>query len=162
MIFATVGMQLPFDRLISAIDAWAGRSGRRDVVAQIGSSQLRPRFIDYQPFFSPPDYARYFAQAELVISHAGMGCILNAMSQGKPILVMPRSASLHEHRSDHQFSTARRFRELGRILVAMDERELDAQLSHLESVPSALRTGPYASPELLQALRAFVLGERVL
>lgn len=156
MIFVTVGTQLPFDRLIRAIDAWAGRTDRRDILAQIGPSDLRPQFIEYRPFLSPVEFSQHFAAAELVIAHAGMGSIISAMSQGKPILVMPRSASLHEHRNDHQISTARRFRELGRILVAMDEHELDAQLNRLESIPIASPAGLYASPELLDAVRAFV------
>lgn len=161
MIFVTVGTQLPFDRLIGAVDAWAGRTGRRDVLAQIGPSQLRPQFIEYRPFLPPPEFSRHFASAELVIAHAGMGSIISAMSQGKPILVMPRRASQHEHRNDHQLSTARRFREMGSILVAMDENELEEQLSRVESIPTASRTGPHASPELLATIRACLLGGRV-
>ncbi len=160
MIFVTVGTQLPFDRLISTVDAWAGRTGRRDILAQIGPSQICPQFIEYRPFFSPPEFSQHFTAAELVIAHAGMGSIISAMSQGKPILVMPRSAILHEHRNDHQISTARRFREMGRIMVAMDEHELEAQLNRLESIPVASWTGLYASPELLDAVRAFILEER--
>ena len=161
MIFVTVGTQLPFDRLVTAVDAWAGRTGRRDVLAQIGPSKLRPQFIEYRAFFSPTEFSRHFAAADLVIAHAGMGSIISAMSQGKPILVMPRSASLSEHRNDHQLATARHFRELGRIPVAMDEQELDAQLSRLESIPTASRTGLYASRELLAVVRTFLSGESV-
>lgn len=160
MIFVTVGTQLQFDRLVRVVDAWAGRSGRGDILAQIGPSKLRPRFIEYRRFLSPTEFSRHFARAELVIAHAGMGSIIGAMSQGKPILVMPRSARLCEHRSDHQFFTAQRFREMGCILVAMDEDELEAQLNRLESIPAASRTGRYASPELLDAVRSFIGGER--
>jgi UDP-N-acetylglucosamine transferase subunit ALG13 len=162
VIFVAVGTQLPFDRLIAAVDAWAGRTGRQDVLAQIGPSKLCPQFIEHRAFFSPAEFSRHVAAADLMIAHAGMGSIISAMTEGTPVLVMPRSAALSEHRSDHQLSTARRFRESGRILVAMDERELDAHLSHLESVPTARRTGRYASQELLVAVRAFVLGEKVL
>jgi UDP-N-acetylglucosamine transferase subunit ALG13 len=160
VIFVTVGTQLPFDRLIRAVDAWAGRTGRRDVLAQIGPSGLRPQFIEYKSFLAPTEFTRHFAGAELVIAHAGMGSIISAMSQGKPILVMPRCANLHEHRNDHQLATARRFRELGRILVAMDAQELDAQLNHVQSIPAASRIGLYASSELLTAVRAFVSGDK--
>ena len=161
MIFVTVGTQLPFDRLIRVVDAWAGRTGRLDVLAQIGPSQLRPEFIQFQPFFSPAEFSRHFASADLVIAHAGMGSIISAMSQGKPILVMPRSAGLHEHRNDHQVATARRFKELGRIQVVMDTQELDAQLSRVENIPKASRTGRYASSELLAAVRVFLSGDGV-
>ncbi|MFZ4536449.1 glycosyltransferase [Propionivibrio sp.] len=156
MIFVTVGTQLPFDRLIRTVDAWAGRTGRRDILAQIGPSELHPQFIEYHPFLSPPEFTRHFSNAELVIAHAGMGSILSAMSLGKPILVIPRRAGLNEHRNDHQFATARCFKETGNILVALDEQELGAQLSRLESIPAASRIGLYASPELLAAVRAFL------
>lgn len=162
MIFVTVGTQLPFDRLVRAVDAWAGHTGRRGILAQIGPSELRPEFIEYQPFLSPMEFSHHFASADLVIAHAGMGSILSAMSQSKPILVMPRRASLNEHRNDHQLATARYFKELGRILVAMDEQELDAQLSRIESTPMASRIGRYASPELLAAVRTFLSSDRIL
>ena len=35
MIFVTVGAQLPFDRLVDTVDAWAGRKGDTEVLAQI-------------------------------------------------------------------------------------------------------------------------------
>lgn len=156
MIFVTVGTQLPFDRLIRTVDAWAGRTGRQDIVAQIGPTELRPQFIEHHPFLSPVEFAYHFSNAELVIAHAGMGSIISAMNQGKPLLVFPRRASLNEHRNDHQLATARRFRELGHILVAMDEQELGAQLDRLESIPAASRIGLYASPQLLTAVSGFL------
>lgn len=162
MIFVTVGTQLPFNRLISVVDAWAGRTGRRDVLAQIGPSELRPQYIEFRSFLSPTEFTRHFASADLVIAHAGMGSIISAMTESKPILVMPRRASLNEHRNDHQLATARCLKELGRVLVAMDAQELDAQLRQVESIPAASPIGRYAQPELLAAVRAFLCGDREL
>ncbi len=81
------------------------------------------------------------------------------MSQAKPILVMPRRASLGEQRNDHQLATARRFKETNRIMVAMDENELSEQLDRLGALPEASRIGPYASAELLSAISRFIAGE---
>lgn len=162
MIFVTVGTQLPFDRLICAVEAWAARTGRRDILAQIGPTTLRPQFIQYRPFLSPTEFTRHFTSAELVIAHAGMGSILSAMTQGKPILVMPRRAHLNEHRNDHQMGTARRFKEMGRFMVAIDEHELDAQLSQLESMPGPSRIGFYASSELLAKIREFIADDSAI
>ena len=50
MIFVTVGTQLPFDRLIRAVDNWAKAAGRRDVFAQIGPASYRPLHIDSADF----------------------------------------------------------------------------------------------------------------
>jgi UDP-N-acetylglucosamine transferase subunit ALG13 len=156
VIFVTVGTQGPFDRLIKAVDYWAGRTGRTDVMAQVGTSAYTPRHIQHSPFISPTLCGRYMADSQLIVSHAGMGSILSALELGKPILVMPRLASLGEHRSEHQLSTARHFRERGTIYVAMDEHELVSRLEAALTLETPIRIGPHASPELISRVRSFV------
>ena len=156
MIFAVVGTQLSFDRMIRQVDEWAGRSGRTDIVAQVGWSDLKPRNIEFHGFIPPAQFARNLDAAELVIAHAGMGTILSALGLGKPIIVMPRLARLNEHRNDHQLATARRFKALGRIMVAMDEQELGARLDRFEFQPPSARIAPFATDELLARVRKFI------
>ena len=156
MIFLTVGTQLPFDRLVRAVDDWAGRTGRSDIVAQIGPSELSPRHLQFQRFVSPAEFVQHLTAADLIISHAGMGSIIHALELGKPILVMPRRADLDEHRNDHQLATARRFLESGRIMVAMDEYELSAQLEVLRRPPPGPRIGRFATDGLLSSVRNFI------
>jgi UDP-N-acetylglucosamine transferase subunit ALG13 len=156
VIFLTVGTQFPFDRLVRAVDEWAGESGRDDVVAQIGPSEYVPRFIRYHSFVSPLKFGEYVSEAQLIISHAGMGTILNALGRGKPILVMPRQARFNEHRNDHQMATARRCEKFGRILVAMDEQELADQLNSLRDFNASDRIAPFASNELLANVKQFI------
>jgi UDP-N-acetylglucosamine transferase subunit ALG13 len=107
MIFVTVGVQLPFDRLVRAVDAWAGERMRSDVFAQIGPSQYRPQHIEFRAFVEPPEFRRLVECADAVVAHAGMGSIITALELAKPLIVMPRRAELGEHRNDHQLSTAR-------------------------------------------------------
>ena len=135
MIFVTVGTELPFDRLIGVVDAWAGRTKRADVFAQIGDSYKRPLHIGYKTFIEPAEFARRFAEAQVIVSHAGMGTILSALQFQKPIVVMPRRAALQEHRNEHQLATARRLAALGKITVAFDEAELrrSGSLSELKA-----------------------------
>ena len=49
MIFVTVGAQLPFDRLVSVVDEWAGSTGRSDVFGQIARGK-RPRHFESVDF----------------------------------------------------------------------------------------------------------------
>ena len=156
MIFVTVGTQLPFDRLVRTIDEWAGRSGRRDVFAQIGPSSYEPQHIQYAPFITADDFQRRTCQAHVIIAHAGMGSIISALELGKPILVMPRRAALGEHRSEHQVGTVKHFIAQGRINVVMDEAALSDQLDRLNELVVAGRISHVASPRLLRALREFV------
>jgi UDP-N-acetylglucosamine transferase subunit ALG13 len=159
MIFVTVGTQISFDRLIRTIDQWADAQGRSDVFAQIGPRAYQPRNFQWSEFLDAPDFRRRVASSDVIIAHAGMGSIITALEFGKPIIVMPRLASLREHRNDHQLATAHRFLAQGRIDVAFDERELLVRLNHLqEFLASDRKAGisAVASPELLHALRSFI------
>ena len=74
----------------------------------------------------------------------------------KPILVMPRRASLGEQRNDHQLATARRLSQIGKVDVAVDEGELRQRLEALDTLKPRDAIGPYASGELTDAIRAFI------
>jgi UDP-N-acetylglucosamine transferase subunit ALG13 len=158
VIFVTVGTQLPFDRLIEAVDAWAGTRGAGDVFAQIGPSGLVPRHIESAPFISPAECRERMREADAIVAHAGMGTILSALQLGKPLLVMPRMASLGEHRNEHQSATAQRFEALGRVAIAPDSAALAIKLDELHALTARERISPYASDRLIGALSTFING----
>jgi UDP-N-acetylglucosamine transferase subunit ALG13 len=162
VIFVTVGTQLTFDRLIEAVDAWAGAEPGRAVFAQIGPSRLKPRHIEHAQFISPQECRERMLTAEAIVAHAGMGTILTALEMGKPLLVMPRRAALGEHRNDHQLATAHRFAELGKVKVAFDEAQLPVRLDELDGVSAQPRISPHASEDFVAALRAFIIGRPLL
>lgn len=159
MIFVTVGAQMSFDRMVRAVDDWAGRRGRQDVFAQIGPTDWRPTHVTWTQFLEPPEFAERVKEAEVIIAHAGMGSIITAMTTGKPILVMPRRGDLRETRNDHQIATAKRFRELGRVAVAFDESELNERLDSLDELKSDSCVGPWASDQLISSIRTFITGD---
>jgi exopolysaccharide biosynthesis glucuronosyltransferase PssE len=158
VIFVTVGTDGPFDRLIRVVDGWAGETGRSDVFAQIGRTSLRPSHIEYVQFLDPRQFRVRFMTATVVVSHAGMGTILSALHHCKPILVMPRRASFGEQRNEHQLATAKHLRDLRKITVASDETQLLEQLGRLEQLVAKEPIGPYAQPQLLAAISAFIHG----
>jgi UDP-N-acetylglucosamine transferase subunit ALG13 len=165
MIFVTVGTDGPFDRLVTTVDRWAGETGRADVVAQIGRSKLQPTFMRSHHFLDPRQFAEYFASADVIVAHAGMGTILSALRYQKPLLVMPRRATLGEQRNEHQLATARRLQEMGKVSVAFDEDELLRRLGRIHELHAKDSIAPYAEPRLIAAIRQFVhapeLGELV-
>lgn len=155
MIFVTVGTDLPFNRLVQAVDAWAGKTGRQDVFAQIGATPWRPKHIRWQAFLEPQEYRHHFSSAHVIVSHAGMGTILSALQFGKPILIMPRRAALREQRNDHQLATARHFAASGKVTVAIDDGTLRQALSNLDALVARTEIGAFASPELIRAIKEF-------
>ncbi len=158
MIFVTVGAQMPFDRLVRAVDSWAGRAGRSDVFAQIGPTDWRPENLRFERFLAPPVFREKVAAASAVVAHAGMGSILTALELGKPILVMPRRGDLRETRNDHQVATAERLAELGRVHAAYDENQLTAMLDRIDDMVSTGSIRGHASDELLDTIRTFIHG----
>lgn len=159
MIFVTVGAQMPFDRMVRAVDEWAAARRRSDVFAQISETDYRPAHIEWTKFIEPVEFRSRVAEARVLVAHAGMGSILTALEAGKPILVMPRRGDLRETRNDHQVATARRFCGLGKIAVALDERELPARLDELDQLAASERISPWASDRLIAAVSAFIRGE---
>jgi UDP-N-acetylglucosamine transferase subunit ALG13 len=156
VIFVAVGTQAPFDRLVQAVDAWAQRSGRRDVFAQIGRDAWRPRHIEWVESLAPRAFSARVAAAEVVVAHAGMGTILTALELGKPVLAMPRRAALREHRNDHQVDTANKLAALGLVTVASDERELVERLDRLEELKAGHPARAGQLERLIETLRRFL------
>jgi UDP-N-acetylglucosamine transferase subunit ALG13 len=156
VIFVTVGAQMPFDRLVHAVDGWARAHACKDVFAQIGPGARPPQYIRSEPFLAPDRFRQVVEEAELVIAHAGMGTILTALVLQKPVLVMPRREQLLETRNDHQVATAERLARMGYVTAARDERELVARLETSLPLPRPERIGAHASPELLRALDDFI------
>lgn len=130
MIFVTVGNMDPFDRLIKAMDHWAGQQASPvEILAQIGTGTYRPENLQYVDFLTPAEYKQKFGQADLVVSHAGMGSIITALEAYKPMVIMPKLASLGEQRNEHQMATAKRFKRSALIQVAYDVDELYEKLA---------------------------------
>jgi UDP-N-acetylglucosamine transferase subunit ALG13 len=155
MIFVTVGTVLPFDRLIKAVEA-AVEQGliTEPVVAQVGQGGYRPKHLEWTETMNRPLFERTVEEATAIVSHAGIGTIMDALAKNKRLLVVPRRASLGEHVNDHQVATARKFAELGHVLLAYDEREIPAKLAALESfVPVPRHADPAG---VIARLRAFL------
>jgi UDP-N-acetylglucosamine transferase subunit ALG13 len=155
-IFIVVGTQEPFDRMIKIIDLWAGKNNKHTFFAQISNAQYAPKAFPYTDFISPELFDEHFNNADLIISHAGMGTIISALTIGKPIIVMPRLASNHEHRNDHQLATARSFEKLGYVKAAFNEPELLQALDETENIIPAGKIGPGASLKLIETIQNFI------
>lgn len=158
-LLLTVGAQMPFDRLVCAMDGWAATHPEVRVVAQVGDSAHVASHLRASPFLAPEAFDRACDDADAIVGHAGIGTLFAAFERGKPVLVMPRRAELRETRNDHQIATAKRFGARDSVVVVWDETELAAGLETLlvrvrsgsRMREPSLRQGP-----LFDAIRAFV------
>ena len=155
MIFITVGTQLPFDRLIQSLDDYF--TGLDDAVfAQVGPSDIKLKNIPFADFVSPSKADELFQEASLIIAHAGMGSILTALKYKKPILVVPRKASLGEHRNEHQMATAEWVKKLPGVIVADDEKVAVEFLKKRSELINGHSIPEFAEERLLQFVTDYI------
>ena len=154
MIFASVGTQLPFPRLMRAL---AEVDTAEDICAQIGEDEATYPF-DTHRFLKREDYRHLTQSARVLVAHAGMGSVLTAMQIRKPLILMPRRAHLGEHRTDHQIHTVDKLHGRDGLYIAHSTAELRAHLAGPLSPASSQISAERQA--LVQTLRAFVMQQR--
>jgi UDP-N-acetylglucosamine transferase subunit ALG13 len=157
VIVVTVGTnEAPFDRLLHAVGELPGDE---EILVQHGSSALKPavaKCVDFLPF---DELVALVSQARVVVTHAGVGSIMVALSQGKRPIVVPRLTRFGEAVDDHQLPFARRLAERGLVTLLEDELELASAIGRVHDVvtlDSSARSG--LAGELAGYLRLLVDG----
>jgi UDP-N-acetylglucosamine transferase subunit ALG13 len=127
VILLTIGTQLPFDRLVRAMDDLAATLSE-EIFAQIGHASYTPVHMQWAPTLRPDEFEAKFTSASVIVSHAGIGTILTAQKYRKPLVLVPRLAQYGEHRNDHQLATANQVKDKVGVYIASDVNELPALL----------------------------------
>jgi UDP-N-acetylglucosamine transferase subunit ALG13 len=153
VIFVTVGTnEARFDRLLHAVDALAVDE---EIVAQCGSSPVRPsnaRCVDFLHF---DDMVEHIRRAQVVVAHAGVGTVLVALANGRRAIVVPRLQRYGEAVDDHQLGFARRLHEVGLVHLVEDPFDL-AEALRLPLDPPAANGHVNG---LAEELQAYLVGE---
>ncbi|WP_254051179.1 glycosyltransferase [Stenotrophomonas sp. ESTM1D_MKCIP4_1] len=139
------------------MQAWADQHPDTEVIVQAGEHDFISSTMKVHKSLDQQEFVKLIATCEVFISHAGMGNIITALELGTPLLIVPRRATLGEHRNDHQIDTAERFGKYPGVAVATDLPELMAQVDSLRH--GSRSASAEASPEkekLLNAVRSFV------
>lgn len=155
-ILVTVGAQMPFARLVDAVDRWAATRPDASVLAQIGDQDPPPEHLDHVTMLLPEQLRTHISEAEIVVAHAGMGTIITCLELGTPLIIFPREGARFETRNDHQMATADHFGDRPGIWVAGDQDELVRLLDDRARLGTETPTAPTTSPHLLDTIRDFV------
>jgi len=151
MIYVTIGTHpVPFDRLIAAMEAFA-RTTSEEVIIQAGMSEIPFQYARHLTFVSWDESRRYIESARVVVSHAGVGTLIDAISVNARIIVWPRLASYGEAANDHQMEIAHVLSEQKRVIMVNNAEELVAALRR-DELPMSSVDGASGS-RLTDALR---------
>lgn len=123
MIFVCLGTQdKSFERLLNTIE----KSNIQDkIIAQIGFTNFNSGKMELYKYLDKDEFSRYLNEADIVITHGGVGTIMEALSLNKKIIACPRLAKYHEHQNDHQIEIIKTFAEKKYLLALNENDNLD-------------------------------------
>lgn len=126
MIFVTVGSQkFSFDRLLTKVDQMAGEHIlTEEVYMQTGNSTFEPKNCHYQQFYDRDKFAEMVEKCSILITHGGVGIVVDAVKRGKKVIVVPRRAELGEHVDGHQQQLMEQFHARNLISACMNVDDL--------------------------------------
>lgn len=112
----------PFSRALADV-AQALPAGVQ-MVYQTGHTPPPDSSAAYQQWLPLEDLLRSLQQADVVVTHAGVGSILTALRLGKHPVVIPRLSELREHVDDHQSQLAAMLEAKGLVTVGWRDSDL--------------------------------------
>ncbi|KAJ54604.1 hypothetical protein ACMU_18025 [Actibacterium mucosum KCTC 23349] len=134
MIFLTLGTQLPFDRLVQALDDVA-KDLNETIYGQIGHGTYKPANFEADALLTPTEFSKRFEEARVIVGHAGIGTILSGIQAQKPLVLMARQAKHGEHRNDHQLATVSQVRKIDGVYIVEGADDLRSVLKSTELNP---------------------------
>ena len=123
MIFVALGTQ---DKSFKRLLELAEKIDTTDkIICQTGFTKYESSKLEIHDYFSVDEYNRIIKEADVVITHGGVGTILSALSFNKKIIVVPRLKKYGEHQNDHQLQVARVFKDNGHIVLFEDGDDIN-------------------------------------
>lgn len=118
MIFVTLGTQdKQFKRLLEAVEKI---DTDEKIIAQVGSTKFTSKKMEIHQYLSTDEFQKYMNSARVIITHAGVGTILNGLKLHKKMVVAARRKEYKEHVNDHQIQLLETFANEGYIIPLYD------------------------------------------
>ena len=132
MVFVTLGTQdKEFPRLLKEVEKLIDKGIiNEEVVAQVGSTNYSSDKIKIVDYLSRNEVLNYIKNSKYVITHGGVGTIIDSINLGKKVIAVPRLKKYKEHVNDHQLEIVNEFSKLGFIL---DGSNLEQAIYKLDS-----------------------------
>lgn len=114
MIFATVGThEQPFPRFVELVLTLAG--DMRVVIQHGHTARVTGGDVEWRQWLEPSEVRTLMVEATILVTHAGVGTIVDALRAGHRPIVIPRRRHFREHVDDHQLQIVRELTSLGLV-----------------------------------------------
>ena len=135
MILVILGTQdKPFNRLLEAVDKACQKKIIKDkVIVQAGTTKYESKNMEIFDLIPINKFNSLVGKADLIITHGGVGSIIQGLKKGKKIIAVPRLKKYGEHTNDHQFQIIDEFTRQGYIIPCKDLNKLDEVLENVKT-----------------------------
>ena len=99
MVFVVLGTNdKGFPRLLNAIEHQIENGTiKEEVIVQAGKTKYHSKYMKLYDMMSIEDFHKYIEEADYIITHGGVGSILDSLKLGKKIIAVPRLKKYKEH-----------------------------------------------------------------
>lgn len=118
MILVLLGTQNnSFHRLLEEIEnSIKDKIINEEVIAQVGYTKFKSRRMKIVDFVSKEQLEQFQNEANLIITHGGVGSIVTSIRKGKKVIAVARKHEYGEHVNNHQIEIVKNFNEQGYII----------------------------------------------
>lgn len=126
MILVLLGTQNnSFHRLLEEIQKNIDNENiQEEVVVQKGYTKFESKDMTIYDELPIEKFNELIEKADLVITHGGVGSIINSITRGKKVIAVPRLKKYNEHVNDHQLDIIQTFDEMGYIIGIQEVQQL--------------------------------------
>ena len=130
MILVMLGTQNnSFHRLLEEVQKNIDNGNiKEEVIVQNGYTKFDSKQMKLIKEIPQDEFNKLIDQANLVITHGGVGSIITAITKGKKVIAIPRLKKYNEHVNDHQIEIIDSFNEKGYIIGIHSVEELGKAL----------------------------------
>lgn len=134
MILVLLGTQNNgFERLLNAIQSNIDKGViTEEVKVQAGFTKFESKDMEIFNFIDKSKLLELQDQADLIITHGGVGSIVSSLKKGKKVIVVPRLKKYGEHVNNHQIQIARRFAQEGYVKYVLNMKHLEKALKKIK------------------------------
>lgn len=135
MILITLGTQdKQFTRLLDMVQKEIDKGNIKDrVVVQAGHTKYDSKDMEIFDLIDREKFSELISKCDILITHGGVGSIINGLQNNKKVIVVPRLAKYDEHMNDHQIQITDNFSKEGYILPLYENDNLGDVLEKVKN-----------------------------
>lgn len=158
MILVLLGTQNnSFHRLLEEINQLIeNKKIQEKVVVQAGYTKYQSSNMEILDFISNEELEEIEKEANLVITHGGVGSILQCITKNKKVIAVPRLHKYQEHVNDHQTQIVGTFHKKGYIIGIQNVEELEQAIQQVKQFEPELYQQD--NTKMLKIIEEFIEG----